>query len=406
MMDAQGQNAEAVTESIINTNNKASKTTGILLPTNKLMSQIGKTSKEIAGYFGFNAKAMAEGVRQVSKFGLELANAATVSKTLLDFESSIGNELTLELLTGKEFNLEKARSKALTGDIAGATADVMSQMQDLTEEQRKNPLIMESMAAMSGLTADQINRAYLVNKKLTKEGRDYVKSLQDQGREKEANQAMDAALNSQSIEQIRNTINAQDAFGAALNKIKDKLSSLVDNGILDKFTQILTAFVNTISKSGFTGLFNGDFSKNLEEAKTADITAAISPKGASAQQQRAVTKLREKTELPTEATSFWSLDVMSGNYLSETNAAKNRETKKEAEETIKGLNTGQITMSKGGDIIGNTKEGGNAAYWDKMMSIWSEMNGHLKEAKTTNIHIGGTAVSEAIGIHTNQVGNK
>ncbi|NBU53723.1 MAG: MFS transporter, partial [Alphaproteobacteria bacterium] len=97
-----------------------------------------------------------------------------VSKSLLDFETSIGNELTLELLTGKEFNLERARTKAVTGDIAGATADVMEQMQNLTEEQRKNPLIMESMASLSGLTADQLNRAYLVNKKLTKEQKEAV----------------------------------------------------------------------------------------------------------------------------------------------------------------------------------------------------------------------------------------
>ena len=406
MFEAQGQNAEQVTDSINKTNNAAAATTGRIVPFNKLMSSVAKTSKEIAGYFGFNAKAIAEGVRQVSKFGLELSNAATISKTLLDFESSIGNELTLELLTGKEFNLEKARTKALTGDIAGATADVMSQMQNLTEEQRKNPLIMESMAAMSGLTADQINRAYLVNKKLNKEGQDYVKSLQDQGKEKEANQAIDAALRGQSIQEIKNTINAQDAFGAALEKIKDKLSSLVDNGILDKFTQILTAFVNTVSKSGFTGLFTGDFSKNLEEAKAADITAAVAPKGASAQQQRAIAKLQERSQLPTEAVSGWSLRSLSTGVVSEEEASQNTKTVKEAENTIKSLTSGQVAMSKGGDVIGNTKEGGNAAYWDKMMTIWSEMNGHLKEAKHTSIHIGGTAVSEAIGIHTNQLGSK
>ena len=275
IFEAQGKNAEKVTEDIVNTNNRASKTTGIILPTNKLLSQVAKTSKEIAGYFGFNAKAMAEGVRQVSKFGLELKDAASISKTLLDFESSIGNELTLELLTGKEFNLEKARSKALTGDIAGATSDVMKQMQGLTEEQRKNPLIMESMASMSGLTADQINRAYLVNKKLTKENRDYVESLQKQGRVTEANKIIDAAAAGQSVDAIKSTITAQDAFAATLEKLKDKLSGLVNNNILDKFTQILVAFVNTVAKEGFSGLLFGDtFSQEYNKAKTADIVAA------------------------------------------------------------------------------------------------------------------------------------
>ena len=39
-----------------------------------------------------------------------------ISGNLLDFQSSIENEMAAELLTGKQLNLERAREAALMGD--------------------------------------------------------------------------------------------------------------------------------------------------------------------------------------------------------------------------------------------------------------------------------------------------
>ncbi len=38
-------------------------------------------------------------------------------ESLLNFETSIENELKAELITGKQLNLERARAAALTGDF-------------------------------------------------------------------------------------------------------------------------------------------------------------------------------------------------------------------------------------------------------------------------------------------------
>lgn len=396
MLDAQGQNAETVTDQIVNTNNKASKTTGILLPTNKLMSQIGKTSKEIAGYFGFNAKAMAEGVRQVVKFGLELENAKSVASALLDFESSIANELQLELLTGKELSMEKARVMAVTGDIAGATGEVMKQMQNLTEEQRKNPLIMEAMAASSGLTADQINRAYLVNKKLNKEQKDYVKQLQDAGREKEANAATDAALHGRSVEQIKATVTAQDAFAAALTKVKDKLATMVDNGVLDKFTQIIEAFVNTISKSGIKGLFNGDFSDELVKVKTAEITQghATASKGMTTSIQKA-----KLADIEDRASGAQGINRYTGQAVKEHRNTEDvaQEDQQKNAQLLNSIKSGEIKVDKNGNL--------QSEMWDKLMNIQQQHLDLAKGQQHTSIYIGANSLAESLGVYSNKVGN-
>jgi hypothetical protein len=251
MMEATGQNIEGSTDMVGAMSKSFSKIYGNTVPTAKILRAIANTSKEIQGYFGFSVKSLAQGVLVTSQFGLELENALAVSKSLLDFESSISNELELELLTGKELNLEKARSKALSGDIAGATADIMTQMQQLTEEQRKNPLIMESMAKTTGLSADQLNRAYLVNRKLNGEAKKYYDQLISQGKVKEANNLIDQLGEKATKAEMEKTITAQDAFNAALEKAKDQFSGLVSSGALDMLVDVIVDFAKTMKSWGF-----------------------------------------------------------------------------------------------------------------------------------------------------------
>ena len=54
-----------------------------------------------------------------------MEHAAAMSSSLLDFESSIQNELQAELLLGQDINLESARALALQGDQIGAAKEVL-----------------------------------------------------------------------------------------------------------------------------------------------------------------------------------------------------------------------------------------------------------------------------------------
>ena len=251
MVESTGGNALKLTDEVIATRNAFMKIHGFAMPTNKLFTAIAKTSAEIKGYLGFSVTALAKGVMQTSKFGLELENALAISKSLLDFESSIGDELELELLTGRELNLEKARSMAITGDIAGATEEVMKQMQGMTAEQRKNPLIMESMAKATGLSADQLNKAYMIQSKLGTAEKDYLADLKKRGKEKEYQQATDMMAAGASREEIQKTLTAQDSFNAALEKAKDQFSNLVGSGALDILTDAIISFSKTLNNWGF-----------------------------------------------------------------------------------------------------------------------------------------------------------
>lgn len=246
MLGATGQSAEGVTKNIIGLNNEFALSNGYAVPFSSIMDEISKTSSEVAGYFGFSAENMAKGVLQVRKFGLNLEQATSVAKSLLDFESSIGSELEAELLTGKEFNFERARTLAMTGDVSGATQEVLKQMQSLTKEQRKSPIIMESIAKSTGLSVSEINKAFLTQERLNMQTKQYNELLARGGKIGQQNAVEQLALEGATYEEIKKTLTIQESYGAALEKAKDSFSGLVNSGVINDLSDVLIKAVQIL----------------------------------------------------------------------------------------------------------------------------------------------------------------
>lgn len=257
MINATGQEMGTVVDKTIEFANQQAKSNGYLISGQEIMREISSTSAEIAGYYGFNNKALARAVVLSRQYGLTLMQTQNISKGLLEFETSISNELEAELLSGKELNFEKARMLALTGDSAGAAAEVLKQAQDLTEEQRKNPILMQSMAKAAGLSVEELNKAYLIEKNLKMSRKEY-NDLLDKGAKIGKQELVERlGLQGASKEEIMKTLTAQEKFAAALEKAKDQFTGLVDSGLLDKLVDVLTTFVNRASSVGIVGAMLG-----------------------------------------------------------------------------------------------------------------------------------------------------
>lgn len=213
---------------------------GYLISAQDIFREISDTNAEISGYFGFQTNELANAVIQTRRLGLNLAASQKVAEGLLDFESSIRNEIQAELFLGKELNFQRARALAFQGKFGLATEEVVSQLTNLTEAQRRNPIVMKAAADAAGLTVEELNRSFLIQTKLNKEQRDYVRSLREGGQEERANYFERIALQGTNTEEIMKTLAAQDKFNAALAKAKDQFSALVDGGVLDRLADFLT----------------------------------------------------------------------------------------------------------------------------------------------------------------------
>ena len=94
----------------------------------EILKEISKSSASLTLSLGGGTEKLAESVVKAKQFGINLQQAEGIASSLLDFESSIENELSAELITGKSLNLEKARGLALSGDAVGAATEMLKQV--------------------------------------------------------------------------------------------------------------------------------------------------------------------------------------------------------------------------------------------------------------------------------------
>lgn len=273
--EAFGKNADQGVNNIIDLRNELSKSGENTATINQLLESVSQASGMVAASFGFSNTAIAKGVIQVRKFGLNLDQARSIASSLLDFESSIGNELEAELLTGRDLNLERARMMAMTGDIAGATEQVMSQMKGLTAEQRKSPIIMESLAKTIGLSVDELQDAYLLETDRSRQAEERIKKEQEflsraagmSGKERQI-LAERMGIAEARREELNKNITVQEAFTESMAKAKDALSRFTGSGMLDKLTDLLIDFVERASQVGFlrAALGGGTSMKDIQSS--------------------------------------------------------------------------------------------------------------------------------------------
>jgi hypothetical protein len=143
---------------------------GIVVNEKDVLKEVNKSSKALQLSLGQNTQAIAESVVKAKQFGLNLEQAGQMAEKMLDFESSIEAELSAELLTGKNLNLERARQLSLEGDIAGAAAEIASQIGSAAEFGEMNVIQQQAMADAVGLSREALAASLIEREALAKIG--------------------------------------------------------------------------------------------------------------------------------------------------------------------------------------------------------------------------------------------
>ena len=221
---ATGKNARAVTTEALETAQALQAQSGIQLDNKEILNDVGKVSGQLLANFKGNPKAIAEAVTQTKLLGTTLEQTKAQAETLLNFESSIENELKAELLTGRELNLENARMAALKGDQASVAKELASQAMDFNAFSELNVVQQKALAESLGLSADQLSDQLLKQQMMGKSRSEIV--------------AIGGEEAAQRLEQLA----AQDKFNNAVEKLKDLLSNLVAGPL----GQMLDVFGNIV----------------------------------------------------------------------------------------------------------------------------------------------------------------
>ena len=122
---------------------------------NQLMEDITKDTELQYIFQTQGADAAMRNANAVRRTGLSLSQQRSMAEGTLDFEKTMTNQLELQMLTGKNINLNKAQELALQCRNGEAVAEMQKQMGQLTAEQQKNPLIMNKMLELLGMSREE-----------------------------------------------------------------------------------------------------------------------------------------------------------------------------------------------------------------------------------------------------------
>lgn len=178
-----GKNAKDYTASITVQTKLLNGQKKLQIDNREIIKGVASTSSRVQLSFKASGQNLAQAVYQAKSLGMNMQQVEKTADSLLDFESSIGNELEAELLSGKEYNLEKARAAALTNDMVGLTSELAKQGITAAAFGKMNRIEQESTAKMLGMSADELGTSLTLQEQLKtvakESGYRDAKSLED-----------------------------------------------------------------------------------------------------------------------------------------------------------------------------------------------------------------------------------
>lgn len=156
LADATGQDYEKQLHATVATAQATGKVYKYSFNTNKVLADVAKLSASIQASFKGSTASMAKAVIQTKLMGTTLTQLDSVADNLLQIESSIENQVTAQLVTGKNINLDKARMLALNNDLVGVGQELVNQGIDYATFSKMNRVEMQSTAAAMGMQKDEL----------------------------------------------------------------------------------------------------------------------------------------------------------------------------------------------------------------------------------------------------------
>ena len=123
-----------------------------------VFQDIANNTEQFATFAKDGGQNIGEAAIRARELGVSLDTVFKISDGILDFQSSIENELKASLLIGRQLNLNEARRLAMAGDMAGLQDEILRQVGSEEELQRMNAIQRKSLAGALGVTVTELNK--------------------------------------------------------------------------------------------------------------------------------------------------------------------------------------------------------------------------------------------------------
>jgi hypothetical protein len=235
----QSENTEDVLQSASKTVSALNRQKGTAINIKAVFGDIANASAATTVSLGGSVEALAEAATKARQLGLTLAEVDQVASSLLDFQTSIENELAAELLTGKQINLEAARYYALVNDTAKLTEEIGNNQELINAFATDNRLAQEAAAKALGLSREELGKMVMKTQLL---------ALGAEG--------FKAKFGEANYEQMQ-ALSIGEKFQSALEKIQELIGNIVFAfdpviQVLGKAVELVGTFLGYVNKIGST----------------------------------------------------------------------------------------------------------------------------------------------------------
>ena len=127
------------------------------VPFKAIMEDVANNMEFTAKFGKDGAKNIMDAAAKAKELGINLGDVASISNSLLNFESSIEKQMEAQVLLGRNLNLDKARQLAFTGDTVGLQEEILRQVGSEAEFNKMNYLQREALAGAVGLSVERMS---------------------------------------------------------------------------------------------------------------------------------------------------------------------------------------------------------------------------------------------------------
>ena len=226
-----GENMDGITGEFMAQAKMSALQNGVILNTKQLTKEIKDVSVATTLSLSKNPGLIAQAVSTTKALGMEMSKVEGIADSLLDFESSISNELQAELLLNKNLNLEKARQAALNNDIATLAQEISSQIGDSTEFSKMNRIQQDALAKSVGMNREELAKTLYVQEQLagaTGEQAEEERALMEARIAEVGLAQAQAEMAKEGVDGLREQASMADRLSAVMDKLQEVFVSLVE----------------------------------------------------------------------------------------------------------------------------------------------------------------------------------
>lgn len=136
---------------------------GVPLPA--VIKDVAEASDDIRIFTGRSAENLVKGAIQARQMGTTLQNMANSAKKMLDFQTSIADEMEASVLLGRDVNFEQARNLAYRKDIIGANEEILRITKQIDFD-AMDPYQAEAFAKASGKSVQELQEMLQADKEI------------------------------------------------------------------------------------------------------------------------------------------------------------------------------------------------------------------------------------------------